>query len=64
MLLLAELDQPTQIFVQSGASLGSVLAVVCSWQRNRSILLAILAGIFSWFYVIYFALTRLPEETK
>jgi hypothetical protein len=62
--LLAELDQPTQIVVQSGASLGSVIAVTCSWQRNRSILWAILAGIFSWFYVIYFALTRLPEEKK
>ena len=64
MLLLAALDQPTQIVVQSGASLGSVLAVTCSWQRNRSILWAILAGIFSWFYVIYFALTRQPEERK
>ena len=47
---------------QSGLGLGSVLAVTCSWQRNRSILLAILAGFFSWFYVIYFAITRRPGE--
>jgi hypothetical protein len=26
--------------------------------------LPILAGILSWFYVIYFALTRKPEEVK
>jgi hypothetical protein len=58
MLLLAELEQPTQVIVSSGVGLGSVLAVTCSWDRNRSILWAILAGIFSWFYVIYFAVTR------
>jgi hypothetical protein len=64
MLLLAEIVHNTTTVVQSGIGLGSVLAVVTSWQRNRSILWAILAGIFSWFYVIYFALTRLPEEQK
>jgi hypothetical protein len=64
MFLLADVIEPTKIVVQTGVSLGSVLAVVTSWQRNRSILWAILAGIFSWFYVIYFALTRLPEEKK
>ena len=47
----------------TGISLGSAIAVVCSWQRSRSIIWAIVAGIFSWFYVIYFALTRRPEET-
>ena len=52
------------IVTQSGIGLGSVIAVVCSWQRNRSILWAILAGIFSWFYVIYFAVTRRPDELK
>ena len=49
---------------QTGLGLGSVIAVVCSWQRNRSILWAILAGILSWIYVIYFAITRTPEETN
>jgi hypothetical protein len=47
-----------------GISLGSAVAVVCSWQRNRSIVWAIIAGIFSWFYVIYFALTRTPDEMR
>jgi hypothetical protein len=54
----------TNTVTQGGIGLGSAIAVVCSWHRNRSILWAILAGIFSWFYVIYFALTRRPDERK
>jgi hypothetical protein len=56
--------QTTQTVTQTGIGLGSAIAVVCSWQRNRSILWAILAGILSWFYVIYFAMTRQAGETK
>jgi hypothetical protein len=61
-MLIAAAATGTTIVTQSGIGLGSVIAVVCSWQRNRSILWAILAGILSWFYVIYFALTRRPDE--
>ena len=50
--------------IKSGIGLGSVLAVVVSWERNKSVLLAFLHGIFSWLYVIYFVLTRKPEERK
>ncbi len=60
-MLLAEVEVVERV-VQSGVGLGSVIAVVCSWQRNRSIIFAIFAGIFGWFYVIYFALTRMPDE--
>ena len=49
---------------RSGYGLGSMLAVVCSWQRNRSILWAILAGFLTWFYVIYFALTRAAGRSE
>lgn len=52
------------VYVTNGISLGAALAVVCSWQRNRTILWAIVAGIFSWFYVVYFALTRRMDEVK
>ena len=62
-MLLAHIAQTGQI-IQTGAGIGSVIAVVCSWQRNRSILWAILAGIFTWLSVFYFALTRRPDETK
>ena len=54
----------SQTVTQTGIGLGSAIAVVCSWQRNRSILWAIIAGILSWFYVIYFAMTRKPDEIK
>jgi hypothetical protein len=65
MMLLAQISfQSGQTVAQSGIGLGSAIAVVCSWQRNRSILWAILAGILSWFYVFYFALTRRRDETR
>jgi hypothetical protein len=58
-MLIAEITaQATHTVTQSGIGLGTAIAVVCSWDRNRSILWAIVAGFFSWFYVIYFALTR------
>ncbi len=41
-----------------GISFGSALAIAISWTTHKSILWAILHGFFSWFYVIYFALTR------
>ena len=64
-MIIAEIaSQTTHTVTQTGIGLGSALAMVCSWQRNRSILWAILAGIFSWIYVLYFALTREPDETK
>ena len=47
-----------------GIGLGTVIAVVCSWERHRSILWAIIAGWLSWFYVIWFALTRREDEKK
>jgi fucose permease len=64
MTLLAHITNQTGQVVTIGTSLGAVIAVVCSWQRNRSILWAILAGILSWIYVIYFAITRKPDERK
>ncbi len=47
-----------QTVIKNGVGLGSVLAVTVSWQRNKSILWAILHGLFSWLYVIYYAVTR------
>ncbi len=64
MIIAQIANQTTHIVTQTGIGLGSAIAVVCSWQRNRSILWAILAGILSWFYVIYFAVTRRADETK
>jgi predicted esterase len=41
-----------------GYALGMAIAVNLSWARNASILWCILHGLFSWGYVIYFAVTR------
>lgn len=64
MFLFAEISERAEHLATSGISLGSAIAVVCSWQRNKSILYAVIAGFFSWFYVIYFALTRRPDEKR
>ena len=60
-MLLAEVEVVENV-VRSGIGLGSAIAIVCSWERIRSILLAMLAGFFGWFYVVYFALTRRTDE--
>jgi hypothetical protein len=41
-----------------GASFGSALAIAISYTTNHSILWAIIDGILSWLYVVYFALFR------
>lgn len=64
MLIAYIAHETAQTITHSGIGLGSVIAVVCSWQRNRSITWAIIAGILSWLYVIYFAATRQADETK
>ena len=61
-MLLSQIEV-TQV-TQTGITLGSALAIVCSWQRNKSIILAIIAGFLTWIYVIWFAMTRRPDEKK
>lgn len=63
-MIFADIVVGGSAVAQTGISLGTALAIVCSWQRNRSIIWAIIAGILSWFYVIYFAVTRRPDESK
>lgn len=43
---------------KNGIGLGSLIAVLASWERNKSILWAILHAVFGWIYVFYFAFTR------
>lgn len=42
----------------AGIGFGCALAMILSWSRNASIIWAILHGICSWIYVLYFAVTR------
>ena len=43
---------------RSGIGLGAAVAVAISWSKNGSILWAMLHGVLSWVYVIYYAVTR------
>jgi hypothetical protein len=43
---------------RAGITMGSTLAMVISWDAHHSILWAMIHGFLSWFYVIYYALTR------
>lgn len=44
--------------VRSGVTFGSAMAIAISWSVNKSILWAMVHGLFSWFYVIYYAVIR------
>jgi hypothetical protein len=48
----------TATVVSSGISMGSALAMTISWSVHKSILWAILHGVCSWLYVIYYAVIR------
>lgn len=58
-------DQPvstgssnTATAATAGIGFGAALAITISWSVNKSILWAIIHGILSWVYVIYYAITR------
>jgi hypothetical protein len=40
---------------RAGISFGSALAIAISWSANKSLFWAIIHGLFSWLYVIYYA---------
>ncbi|MBZ9631193.1 hypothetical protein LB465_10425 [Salegentibacter sp. LM13S] len=60
----SETTEVSRSVITNGISLGSVVAAITSWERNRSVLWMIVHGIFSWLYVIYFLLTRKKSERK
>lgn len=39
-------------------TLGSTLAVVLSWDANHAVLWAIVHGVLSWIYVIYYVIAN------
>lgn len=44
--------------IRNGVGFGSTLAIAISFTTHKSVLWAIIHGLFSWFYVAYFVLTR------
>lgn len=51
-------NETTKTITKSGIGLGSMIAVVTSWDRNKSVFWAVIHSLFSWLYVIYFVLSR------
>ncbi len=54
----ATMSTRTTEVARAGITMGSALAITISWSVHHSILWAIIHGFFSWFYVVYYALTR------
>ena len=51
--------QKTQLNILSnGTKFGTVIAITISWSLHKSILWAILHGMCSWFYIIFYVVTR------
>ncbi len=46
------------VYYGPGIGLGTIIAVVVSWSRNKSILWAIIHGLLGWLYVIYALLVK------
>ena len=55
---MASRHSATTEITRSGITMGSALAMILSYNASQSILWAILHGIFSWLYVIYFVIVR------
>lgn len=43
---------------KKGIGFGSALAIAISWSEHHSILWAVVHGVLSWLYVVWYALTR------
>jgi predicted acylesterase/phospholipase RssA len=41
-----------------GFSIGTIIAAILSWQRNKSVFWALIHGFLGWFYIIFVALTE------
>ena len=48
----------TATAAKAGVGFGTALAITISWSVNKSIFWAIVHGIFSWLYVIYYAFLK------
>ena len=43
---------------KTGITFGSALAMAISFNVNQSVLWAMIHGVFSWFYVVYYVLVK------
>jgi ABC-type Fe3+-siderophore transport system permease subunit len=59
--LFAQEETVKNTIIRNGIGFGNALAIVISYTKNKSILWAIIQGIFGWLYIIYFFFTREKE---
>ncbi len=50
--------------LETPIKIGSILAMIISWSRNRSILMALIHCFFGWLYVIYYYLGKDEEKSN
>jgi branched-subunit amino acid transport protein len=60
--ILAQTGTLKNNYIANGITFGTALAIAISYTHNRSILWAIIHGIFGWLYVIYFFFTRDKQQ--
>ena len=48
----------TYICFLGAGSFGTALAITISWSANKSLLWAVIHGVLSWIYVVYYALVH------
>ncbi len=46
------------VIVKAGIGFGTALAITISWSANKSLLWAMIHGLLSWIYVVYYALVH------
>ena len=44
------------VIAKAGIGFGTALAIAISWSVNKSLLWAVIHGLLSWIYVVYYAL--------
>jgi len=58
LLGMQQIRTYTTSATRAGIGFGSALAITISWSLHKSILWAIIHGVLSWFYVVYYILIR------
>jgi hypothetical protein len=46
-------------YMQYGITFGNALAIAMSWTTDKSVFWAVVDGVLSWIYVIYYVLTHI-----
>lgn len=42
--------------IGAGIGIGNIIAIVISWSVNHSVIWALIHGLLSWIYIVYYVL--------